>query len=71
MIGQRVGLKQALPDTVTLNEDAWPSIEHFVLEFMSVNKVLDGVIFCSRLQPECWNVQLHCLLEQAERHLSS
>lgn len=30
-----------------------------------------GVILCSGLQPECWNIQLPCLLEQTERHLSS
>lgn len=69
-MGKRVGLKQALPDTVTLNEDAWPAVKHFVLESIDANKVLDVVIFCSRLQPERWNVQLHCLLEQAQRHLS-
>ena len=69
-MGQRVGLEQTLADAVTLNEDAWPAIDHFVLESIGANKVLDGIVFRSRLQPECWNVQLHCLLEQAQCHLS-
>jgi hypothetical protein len=43
--GGRVGLEQTLPDTITLNEDAWPAIDHFVLESIGADKPFDGVIF--------------------------
>lgn len=47
-----VGLEQTLPNSVTLDKDAWSTIDHFVLEFIGANKGLDGIVFRSRLQPE-------------------
>jgi hypothetical protein len=65
-----MGLEQAFPNAITLGEDAWPTIEHLVLQTIRTNVILHGVVLCPGLQPERGDVQLLCLLEQAKRHLS-
>jgi hypothetical protein len=64
-------LKQTFfPDAIPLYEDTWPAIEHLIFEPVSMNIIDYSVILCSGLQPKCRDIQLSCLLEQTERHLS-
>lgn len=69
-VGPHMGLEQALPDVIALDEDAWSTIEHLVLEPICADVVLHRLVLCPRLQPDRGDVQLLCLLEQVERHLS-
>lgn len=68
--GPRTDLEQALPGAITLDENAWPTIEYLVLKPIRTNVTLHGIVLCTRLQPERGDVQLLCLLEQAKCHLS-
>lgn len=64
-------LQQALDNAVTLNKYARPSIDDLILKAVLLNVRNDCLVFGTRLEPQCRDIERLGLLKNAQSNLTN